>query len=89
MTKTCTIYFSGLTLRYHLGFGATRSRNGYKTVATALRAAARQGYEVTEVTEAQPNRTKIVMNLISGRLVRIPVDTPACCDPSTESYWSM
>ena len=33
--------------------------------------------------------TKIVMNLMSGQYIEIPVDTPACCDPSTETYWSM
>ena len=34
-------------------------------------------------------KTKIVQNLIGGKLVRINVNTPACCDPSTETYWSM
>lgn len=38
------------------------------------------------------NRTvpmKKVHNLISGKEIEIPADTPACCDPSTETYWSM
>jgi hypothetical protein len=34
-------------------------------------------------------QTKVVTNLMSGNLVRIPVDTPLCCDPSSETYWSM
>lgn len=34
-------------------------------------------------------KTKIVTNLMSGRLCRIPVNTPLCCDPSSETYWSM
>ena len=38
-----------------------------------------------EVTPA----TKIVKNLMSGAAVEIPYDTPRCCDPSSETYWSM
>lgn len=33
--------------------------------------------------------TKVVKNLMSGEDVEIPSDTPFCCDPSTETYWSM
>ena len=33
--------------------------------------------------------TKIVKNLMTGLDVEIPVNTPRCCDPSTELYWSM
>lgn len=32
---------------------------------------------------------KTVKNLISGEDVEIAVDTPLCCDPSSETYWSM
>lgn len=34
-------------------------------------------------------KTKWVKNLMSGKMVEIPVDTPRSCDPSTELYWSM
>ena len=30
-----------------------------------------------------------VTNLMTGLPVTIRADTPACCDPSTETYWSM
>ena len=33
--------------------------------------------------------TKTVRNLMTGKPVVIPVNTPYCCDPSTETYWSM
>ncbi len=36
-----------------------------------------------------PRATKVVRNLISGSEVTIDEDTPGCCDPSTERYWSM
>lgn len=32
---------------------------------------------------------KTVKNLMTGELMEIEKDTPACCDPSTETYWSM
>ena len=33
--------------------------------------------------------TKTVKNLMTGKDVVIPVNTPRCCDPSTELYWTM
>jgi hypothetical protein len=36
-----------------------------------------------------PEKTRIVKNLMSGKGVAIPVNTPRCCDPSSELYWSM
>jgi hypothetical protein len=32
---------------------------------------------------------KTVTNLMSGKPVEIPHDTPRACDPSSELYWSM
>ena len=36
-----------------------------------------------------PLGTKRVRNLMTGQMVEIAEDTPHCCDPSTETYWSM
>lgn len=33
--------------------------------------------------------TKTVKNLMTGKDVVIPVDTPWCCNPASETYWSM
>ena len=33
--------------------------------------------------------TKVVRSLMSGKEVVIRKDTPLCCDPSSETYWSM
>ena len=33
--------------------------------------------------------TKKVRNLMSGEEIEIPSNTPRCCDPSSETYWSM
>jgi len=35
-----------------------------------------------------PVGTKIVTNLITGEKIEIACDTPRCCDPSSELYWS-
>jgi hypothetical protein len=35
------------------------------------------------------NLTKKVTSLSSGKEIEISINTPACCDPSTETYWSM
>lgn len=32
---------------------------------------------------------KTVRNLMSGKDIQIPHDTPRACDPSSELYWSM
>lgn len=34
-------------------------------------------------------RMKTVINLITKQPVVIHEDTPLCCDPSSETYWSM
>lgn len=33
--------------------------------------------------------TKTVKNLMTGEEVTIPYDTPWCCNPASETYWSM
>ena len=80
--------------RYYLGFGACRGRNEYKTFSGALRAAAKKGLNSTPVDPkieylANEGKTKIVTNLLSGKLVRIAVNTPRSCDPSSDLYWCM
>ena len=36
-----------------------------------------------------PAKTKKVKNLMTGKTIEIAADTPYCCDPSTETFWSM
>lgn len=38
---------------------------------------------------AKHRKTKVVRNLMTGKEIEIDINTPACCDPSTETYWSM
>lgn len=37
----------------------------------------------------RPVRMIKVKNLMSGKEFEIAEDTPLCCDPSSETYWSM
>jgi hypothetical protein len=43
----------------------------------------------TDAFFARPKAMKKVRNLMSGAEIEIPVDTPRCCDPSSELYWTM
>ena len=36
-----------------------------------------------------PVGTKVVKNLMTGKNVVIAEDTPWCCNPASETYWSM
>lgn len=65
--------------------GAKRSatcsnRNAGKTVYDFL--------EESQFDAKYPVGTKIVKNLMTGQDIEIAEDTPHCCDPSTETYWS-
>lgn len=36
-----------------------------------------------------PVGRRVTKSLLTGEIIVIPADTPYCCDPSTERYWSM
>lgn len=69
------------------------SAGGAKRSATCSnRNAGRQVYEVLAETLFMikyPVGMKTVKNLMTGQEIQIAEDTPYCCDPSTERYWSM
>jgi len=48
-------------------------------------------YLATSVEDYNKNVVKMirVKNLMTGQMVEIPSNTPYCCNPATESYWSM
>ena len=70
---------------------------GYKTEAAAeacrTRLVRKKGYQYCELAvttkDQLPKITKRVRNLMSGKEIEIDVNTPLCCDPSSETYWSM
>lgn len=46
-----------------------------------------EAFKVLNSNHVFPNKT--VKNLMTGKEIEIPVDTPWCCNPASETYWSM
>ena len=71
------------------------TQQGARTAATKLnRKATSGGIDYVAMSEDQfdyyyPVKMKKVRNLMSGVEIEIAEDTPLCCDPSSETYWSM
>lgn len=70
-----------------------KTAGGAKRSATCSnRKAGKLEYDFMESTLfylKYPVGTKVVKNLMTGKDIRIAEDTPYCCDPSSERYWSM
>lgn len=49
------------------------------------------GYSMTDGKTfiSLPTPMITVKNLMTGEPVEIPADTPWCCNPASETYWSM
>lgn len=50
--------------------------------------AAAYTYTVKNVSQVPVKKVK-VKSLMTGKEVEIDEDTPLCCDPSSETYWSL
>jgi hypothetical protein len=76
--------------------GPNKTR-AYKThgaaQATRTRLCRKAGWSVDELNivarDTYRAPMKKVLNLMSGVEIEIPADTPRCCDPSSELYWTM
>lgn len=78
-----------------------RTRTGERLVGTYTfehRTEVDMEREVQELKHLYPSskfrfvntpKFKTVKNLMSGKMVEIDADTPRCCDPSSETYWTM
>lgn len=76
-----------------------QDRRWFKTAAGAKRSATcsnrNAGCEVYSFMQEtlfyikHPVGTKTVKNLMTGQDVTISEDTPWCCNPASETYWSM
>jgi len=42
-----------------------------------------------KIADLQKPKMKKVRSLMTGNEIEIAEDTPWCCDPSSETYWSM
>jgi hypothetical protein len=67
----------------------------YPKAAINLLAKLGAGYTMTDVgtyrakVAEKANEYITVKNLMTGEMVAIPADTPWCCRPDAEAYWSM
>lgn len=46
-------------------------------------------YSLEEYAKAVEGKGEWRTSVVGGGKVWVPLGTPACCDPSTETYWSM
>lgn len=58
------------------------------TTTTTFEASA-GNLKAMRVEVIEPANTITVKNLMSGKPVTIDADTPWCCNPASEAYWSM
>lgn len=75
-----------------------RTKNGEKLIATAVFADKTEAEmkALVEAFEMMNPYVRIeydpammtVKNLMTGKDVQIPSDTPWCCNPASETYWS-
>jgi hypothetical protein len=82
---------------YHVDF-PHQDKRWFKTHAGARRSATcsnrhltEEKYKVVSETDFEnlfPVTMKTVRNLMTGELMEIPSNTPHCCDPSRETFWS-
>ena len=63
------------------------AKNG-REVSTRL-CATDSNIKMMSITKTAPVAMMTVQNLMTGQDVEIPVDTPWCCNPASETYWSM
>lgn len=62
-----------------------------RSTTCANRNAGRTAYAYASEDNYQTKVVKMkrVTSLMSGQEIEIPSNTPRCCDPSSELYWSM
>jgi hypothetical protein len=80
---------------YNTATTAIRRGKVYKTMAAARAAITRQNLDTSkwniaeEVMFAQFVSKKVVrVNLMTGKEYEEDVNTPLCCSPASETYWS-
>ena len=84
-TETNARYFARTTGDHVFNLRAAKILASKQTKKTGVRFTFMRAEEFVVL----PPKMKTVKNLMTGVVIEIPADTPHCCDPSTETYWSM
>ena len=82
------------TYRRKYGIYTTLFKSVGAAKATRTREAKKGNTTPWEVADAEDfavnlDKTEMVRNLMTGKLVEQSVNTPLCCDVSSETYWCM
>lgn len=83
------VYHVESTKEYRTGY---QTLGGARRGATALNKQFGAGkYAATDYHNYRTNVVKKIMvkNMMTGKMMEIDSNTPLCCDPSSETYWSM
>lgn len=65
------------------------ARAAFTRLAKQGKVSTRKHAILSTVDFAKIEKQEERINLMSGKPFMTSVNTPACCDPSTETYWSM
>ena len=70
------------------------NESGAKRSATCHNKKVRKGREKVAAIERSEYESKVVhdvevVNLMSGKKIKIRSNTPNCCNPASETFWSM
>jgi translation elongation factor P/translation initiation factor 5A len=76
---------------YHTATRTIEKTYVYEASAVKYLAKMGAGYSLTDIDTFRntPVPMMKVRSLMSGEMVEIPADTPWCCNPASETYWSM
>jgi hypothetical protein len=74
----------------HTSFPVMKTAKAALTREVNRGAVKREDFLIADVTSfASIEKTETVNSLMTGSPIKQSVNTPMCCDPSTETYWSM
>lgn len=76
--------------KYLVGYGTEAAAKAALTKAAKAGLVDAEKYEIADYAFFKKNIEKTVVreSLMTGAPITITINTPACCDPSTETYWS-
>jgi len=92
LTRTADMYIL-FNIHTHKIVNRYQTESGARGQATKLAKAGKivlEDHCIMPVQEFRAiEKTETVYSLMTGAPVVQPVNTPLCCDPSSETYWSM
>jgi hypothetical protein len=87
--KKTTVLLGGLVR--HKEYATKGTARAARTRLAKAGKIVKSQYRIADATKffTKIEKKETVRNLMTGKPVVQPVNTPRCCDPSSELYWSM